>query len=82
MFQKLGLEFNFIKSFDYSSPKVRENRQKKKEKKYNETLEKINEIKKNIEQNIYIKIISDKQVDYYFKSEITEKSLEKTSNHY
>ena len=65
MFQKLGLEFNFIKSFDYSSPKVRENRQKKKEKKYNETLEKINEIKKNIEQNIYIKIISDKQVNYY-----------------
>ena len=23
MFQKLGLEFNFIKSFDYSSPKVK-----------------------------------------------------------
>ena len=35
MFQKLGLEFYFIKSFDYASPKVRENRQKKKEKKNN-----------------------------------------------
>ncbi len=38
MFQELGLEFNFIKSFDYSSRKVRENRQKKQEKKYIETL--------------------------------------------
>ena len=33
MFQKLGLEFNFIKSFDYSSPKFKENKQKKRKRK-------------------------------------------------
>jgi len=82
MFQKLGLEFNFIKSFDYSSPKVKENRKKKQEKKYNETLEKLNKIENSFEQKFHIKIISDNKVDYFFKSEITEKSLEKTSDHY
>ena len=82
MFQKLGLEFNFIKSFDYSSPKVKENKQKRKEKKYNETLQKINKIEKNFEQKFDIKILDDKHVDYLFKSEITEKSLVKTSDHY
>ncbi len=82
MFQKLGLEFNFIKSFDYSSPKVKENRKKKQEKKYNETLEKLNKIENSFEQKFHIKIISDNNVDYFFKSEITEKSLEKTSDHY
>ena len=82
MFQKLGLEFNFIKSFDYSSPKVKENRKKKQEKKYNETLEKLNKIENSFEQKFHIKIISDNNVDYFFKSEITEKSLEQTSNHY
>ena len=55
MFQKLGLEFNFIKSFDYSSPKVKENKQKRKEKKYNETVEKINQIEKNFDQNFILK---------------------------
>ena len=65
MFQKLGLEFNFIKSFDYSSPKVKENKQKKKEKKYNETVEKINQIEKNFDQKFYIKILDDKHVDYF-----------------
>ena len=82
MFQKLGLEFNFIKLFDYSSPKVKENRKKKQEKKYNETLEKLNKIEKSFEQKFHIKILGDNQVDYFFKSEITEKSLEQTSNHY
>ena len=70
MFQKLGLEFNFIKSFDYSSTKVKENRKKKQEKKYNETLEKLNKIEKSFEQKFHIKILNDNQVDYYFKSEI------------
>ena len=55
MFQKLGLEFNFIKSFDYSSPKVKENKQKKKEKKYNETVEKINQIEKTLTKKIILK---------------------------
>ena len=85
MFQKLGLEFNFIKSFDYSSPKVRENRQKKQEKKIKEIKVKIDEFKQKREQqkqNIYIKILDAKNVDYYFKSEITEQSLVKTSDHY
>ena len=66
MFQKLGLEFNFIKSFDYSSPKVKENRKKKQEKKYNETLEKLNKIENSFEQKFHIKIISDNNVDYFF----------------
>ena len=82
MFQKLGLEFNFIKSFDYSSPKVKENREKKQEKKYNETLEKLNKIEKSFEQKFHIKILDEKLVDYFFKSEITEKSLVQTSEHY
>ena len=82
MFQKLGLEFNFIKSFDYSSPKVKENKQKKKEKKNKETLEKINELEKKLEPNFVIKILGDKNVDYLFKSDITETSLVKTSDHY
>jgi hypothetical protein len=77
MFQKLGLEFNFIKSFDYSSPKVKENRKKKQEKKYNETLEKLNKIEKSFEQKFHIKILNDKQVDYFLNLKLLKNHLNK-----
>ena len=85
-FKKLGLEFNYlVKSIDTSSPKIQENRQKKQEKKIKEIKVKIDEFKQKREQqkqNIYIKILDEKLVDYFFKSEITEKSLVQTSEHY
>ena len=52
MFQKLGFDFNIIKSIDISSPKIKENKQEKKI--YNETLEKNNQLQKNLEKNIFI----------------------------
>ena len=79
-FKSIGLDFNdTLKKLDLSSSKVRQNRETKKEKKFNELKDRV---KEKIQQLFYIHIIDDRSVKYLTKKEPTDIVLQKSSDHY
>ena len=79
-FKKLGLEFNdVVKKMNTSTPKIKENRMKKQEKKNEELITKIDT---HLKSKFYIDVIDNNNVIYLIKSDITSKIIVNTSDHY
>ena len=79
-FKKLGLEFNdVVKKINTSTPKIKENRMKKQEKKNEELITKIDT---HLKSKFYIDVIDNNNVNYLIKSDITSKIIVNTSDHY
>ena len=79
-FKKLGLEFNdVVKKINTATPKIKENRMKKQEKKNEELITKIDT---HLKSKFYIDVIDNNNVNYLIKSDITSKIIVNTSDHY
>ena len=78
-FKKLGLEFNdVVKKINTATPKIKENRMKKQEKKNEELITKIDT---HLKSKFYIDVIDNNNVNYLIKSDITDKIFVNTSDH-
>ena len=79
-FKKLGLEFNdVVKKINTATPKIKENRMKKQEKKNEELITKIDT---HLKSKFYIDVIDNNNVNYLIKYDITDKIIVNTSDHY